>query len=275
MTPIHGATRMMGVQSRKTPLMARNSSKIGTTAFVGSLLAVSAALAIAPASRAEGTAYPRCPPWVSSPPAKASASVSYPPHGSRRRADEGEGHRPRHAGRRSNSCRPVRQRELLPRLQRGRAEPGTDLLVKGLLPDTAYRFRVVAKTRAGRRLRRRSDVPHARGRSRPGRGQGGLGRDRRNVERPGPRSPRPAARSRPPAELRRGLLEREPGEGRSPARPPAHVDGSAHRVARRAAPAVESGSRPGKRERVRVLAREALEPHRPPRPGSGSRGATP
>ena len=56
------------------------------------------------------------------------------------------------SGLRCGCCRPVRQRELLPRLhpgRAGRARLDQDILVKGLLPDTTYRFRVVAKTRAG------------------------------------------------------------------------------------------------------------------------------
>ncbi len=134
--------------------MERRSFTSGATAFVGALLAASAALAAVQASRAAGDAPQRCPGWVASSPAKGAASVSY--------ADQGVAVGPTRAMVRAHvapgfgaavvvqygrgsylACTPVEQ------TGQGRARLDQSLLVKGLLPDTTYRFRVVAKTRAG------------------------------------------------------------------------------------------------------------------------------
>ncbi len=133
---------------REDALMARRSFKIGATAYVGSLLAVSAVLVAAPVSGAEGTAYRRCPLWVASPPAKASASVSYPLRG----VAVG----PTRAAV-TVHVTPAAGAAVVVQYGRGSSflacssvtQTGDDLLVEGLLPDTIYRFRVVAKTRAG------------------------------------------------------------------------------------------------------------------------------
>ncbi len=133
-------------------LMTRSSLKITATTFVGSLLAVSAALVAVQASRAGGTAYLRCPIWVTLPSANAHTSVSYIPRGvavgpTRARV--------------TANVAPAVGAIVVVQYGRGssylacsageQASPSgaQDMLVKGLLPDTSYRFRVVAKTRSG------------------------------------------------------------------------------------------------------------------------------
>ena len=215
-----------GARSRKTPLMERRSFTSSATAFVGALLAASAALAAVQASRAAGDAPQRCPVWAASSPAKGAASVSY--------AAQGVAVGPTRAmvrahvapvfgaavvvqyGRGSSylACTPVEQ------TGQGGARLDQSLLVKGLLPDTTYRFRVVAKTRAGvvfggaRRFRTLAAGHVPQGVEVGSVAIGGMSSDA------GPRSPRPAACRRPPAELRRCLLECEPRQARSTARPP-------------------------------------------------------
>jgi lipoprotein-anchoring transpeptidase ErfK/SrfK len=132
--------------------MARMSFKLSTTAFVGSLLAISAALTAVPVMRAGGTAYPRCPLWVSFSPAKGPASVSYSLQGvavgpTRARVTA-------HVARAAGATLVVQYGRGSSYLacsvvERAGARLSQDVLVKGLLPDTTYRFRVVAKTRAG------------------------------------------------------------------------------------------------------------------------------
>jgi lipoprotein-anchoring transpeptidase ErfK/SrfK len=129
-------------------LMARSPFKICALAFGGSVLAVSVALAAVPASQADGTASLRCPLWVTSTPAKRPASVSYPP--------KGVAVGPTRAMVTAHLA-PAAGAALVVQYGRGSSylacsaveQAGKDVLVKGLLPDTGYRFRVVAKTRAG------------------------------------------------------------------------------------------------------------------------------
>jgi lipoprotein-anchoring transpeptidase ErfK/SrfK len=135
--------------------MARGPSEIGAAAVVAGLLVVSASLAGAQGSRAEGAAYPRCPSWVTFAPAEESASVSYRPRGvavgptsvtvaAHVAPAAGAGVVVQY-GRGSSylACSPVQHVGL------ASARVYQSVLVKGLLPDSTYRFRVVAKTRTG------------------------------------------------------------------------------------------------------------------------------
>ena len=129
------------------PLMAGRSFKLAGTGLVGGVLALSAALATVAASGAQGTAYQPCPGWVTSAPAKTDASVSYPP--------PGVALGPTRASVTAHVA-PAARAEVVVQYGRGSylacsgvEQAGNDVLVKGLLPDTTYRFRVVAKTRAG------------------------------------------------------------------------------------------------------------------------------
>jgi lipoprotein-anchoring transpeptidase ErfK/SrfK len=126
--------------------MSRARSRICAVATVTGLLAV-------PATASADAAYPRCPPWVGAKAAKSSAAVSYRPQGvavGPTRATIAA-----HVG-------PAAGSEVVVQYGRGgtypacgaiqQARPGMTyqrVLVKGLLPGQTYRFRVVAKTRAG------------------------------------------------------------------------------------------------------------------------------
>lgn len=128
--------------------MERRSFKHGATVVAEALFAVTAALAAAQASGAAGNTYQRCPAWVASAPGKTTASVSYPAGG----IVVGPTRAMVTAHVATASARAVV-------VQYGRGgsylacsgveQSGTDLLVKGLLPDTTYRYRVVVQTRAG------------------------------------------------------------------------------------------------------------------------------
>jgi lipoprotein-anchoring transpeptidase ErfK/SrfK len=110
------------------------------------LVAVAATLS---AARAAHASYPSCPAWVASSPAKAGASVSYRPRGvavGPTRATV------------SVQVAPTAGAKLVVQYGRGNVylacsavqdAAKNSLLVTGLLPDSTYRFRVVAKTRAG------------------------------------------------------------------------------------------------------------------------------
>src|SRR5215471_4246966 len=116
-------------------------------------VAVVTALPVATASPAAGATYPRCPAWVGAPAAKSPASVSY--------RSQGVAVGPTRATIAAHVA-PAAGAEIVVQYGRGsaylacsavqHARRGTtypSLLVKGLLPNRAYRFRVVAKTRAG------------------------------------------------------------------------------------------------------------------------------
>jgi L,D-transpeptidase catalytic domain len=132
--------------------MSSGRSEISTAALVVGLLA---SLSLVTTSRAEGAAYPSCPRWVTSAPAKSSASVSYRPRGiavGPTRAMVVVHVAPAAGadvviqygrGTAYLACGAIEQ--VGPAA--GRVYP--NLLVKGLLADTTYHFRVVAKTRAG------------------------------------------------------------------------------------------------------------------------------
>jgi lipoprotein-anchoring transpeptidase ErfK/SrfK len=132
--------------------MSRARSGICAVAVVAGLFAVVAS-PVASASPAARATYPRCPLWAGAQPTKSSASVSYRPHavavGPTRATIAA------HVG-------PAAGAEVVVQYGRGHSylacsaiqqlKPGAiyqRLLVKGLLPHSTYRFRVVAKTRVG------------------------------------------------------------------------------------------------------------------------------
>ncbi len=181
-----GSTEDGGAQSRRMRLMTRSSLKITATTFVGSLLAVSAALVAVQASRAGGTAYLRCPIWVKLPSANAHTSVSYIPRGvavgpTRARV--------------TATVAPAVGAIVVVQYGRGssylacsagasrRARVGSGTCWSGrLLPDTSYRFPGRREDSLRRRIRQRPNVTHPPSRSRSARGRGRVPRGRRHVE---------------------------------------------------------------------------------------------
>ena len=211
-------------------MMERPSFTRGATAFVGALLAALGSFGGRTGIEGRG----RCTSAVSGLGdlvAGEGAGLGFlRPPGSRRRADESDGRGARCSGLRCGCCRPVRQRELylacspVEQAGQGRARSirtcsSRDFSRIPPIASGSSRRLEPASSSAGARTFRTLPAGHVpQGVEVGSVAIGGMSSDeaRAVLDR--------AARRRPPAELRRCLLECEPREGRSTARPPDHVD---------------------------------------------------